>query len=132
MTIDLVPGIALAALRSHDLDEKYTQESGRIVLTGLQALVRIPLDRMRADRRSGLRTAAFISGSPGSPLAGLDKELEACRALLEPLDIVHQPGLNEELAATSVAGSQVAGHKLRLRYDGVVGFWYGKAPGLDR
>jgi indolepyruvate ferredoxin oxidoreductase len=114
------------------LDEKYTREDGEILLTGRQAIVRVILDQMRSDRANGLHTAGFISGYPGSPLAGLDLELERHEALLKQYDILYQPGLNEELGATAVAGSQGAGRALHLRYDGVVGMWYAKAPGLDR
>jgi indolepyruvate ferredoxin oxidoreductase len=128
---ELAPGLADEAPIA-SLTDKYTRDDGEILLTGLQAIVRVAMDQMRADRRSGLRTASFISGYPGSPLGGLDQELERSSALLAPLDVVHQPGLNEELAATAVAGSQVAGKFLHLRYDGVVGMWYAKAPGLDR
>ncbi|MEU8803250.1 indolepyruvate ferredoxin oxidoreductase family protein [Spirillospora sp. NPDC048819] len=115
-----------------DLQSKYETEEGRIYLTGLQALVRVIADRMRADRRDGLRTGGFVSGYPGSPLAGLDLELEARAGLLEELGVVHRPGLNEELAATAVMGSQIATRFGKLRTEGVAGFWYGKAPGLDR
>ncbi|OUC76617.1 indolepyruvate ferredoxin oxidoreductase family protein [Gordonia lacunae] len=131
-----------AAVAGFSLDDRYTRDAGDIYLTGIQALVRMVRDRARVDRRSGLRTASFISGYEGSPLAGYDLELARRRALLAPYDIVHRPGLNEELAATSVMGSQLAaqvtgGGDLApsadgLPRDGVVGYWYGKAPGLDR
>ncbi|GAB10412.1 putative oxidoreductase [Gordonia araii NBRC 100433] len=121
------------------LDDRYTRESGTVYLTGIQALVRMIRDRAVVDRRDGLRTASFISGYEGSPLAGYDLEIARRRALLAPLDIVHRPGLNEEIAATSVMGSQIAARAGHLaadpageRRDGVVGYWYGKAPGLDR
>ena len=114
------------------LEERYDAEDGAVFLSGMQALVRVPIDQMRADRRAGLHTAGFISGYQGSPLAGYDKELERARKHLEKYGIVHQPGLNEELAATSVMGSQVSSTLESRRYDGVMGAWYGKAPGLDR
>ncbi|GAB89445.1 indolepyruvate ferredoxin oxidoreductase family protein [Gordonia rhizosphera] len=124
---------------SFSLDDRYTRESGTIYLTGIQALVRMVRDRARIDRRQNLRTASFISGYEGSPLAGYDLEIARRKNYLEPLDIVHRPGLNEELAATSVMGSQIAGQLTDLApdpdgnaRDGVVGYWYGKAPGLDR
>jgi indolepyruvate ferredoxin oxidoreductase len=116
----------------YELLSKYNQEEGRVYLTGLQALVRAPLDQMRADRRNGLRTRGFISGYPGSPLAGLDLELGNRAALLQEHGIVHKPGLNEELGATAVMGSQIAMRFGSPRQQGVVGVWYGKAPGLDR
>ncbi|GAA3523290.1 indolepyruvate ferredoxin oxidoreductase family protein [Aeromicrobium panaciterrae] len=114
------------------LDDRYTVEDGSIYLSGLQALVRLPLDLRRHDDRAGRRTAAFISGYEGSPLAGYDLELQRRKALLDEHDIVFRPGLNEELAANAVQGSQLAGNQDSLRYDGVIGIWYGKAPGLDR
>jgi indolepyruvate ferredoxin oxidoreductase len=115
-----------------DLDAKYTEEDGSFFYTGIHALVRIPIDQMLADRRAGLNTATFISGYQGSPLGGFDKEIIAHRALMDELHIVHKAGLNEELGATAVMGSQVAATFPKQRYDGVLGIWYGKAPGLDR
>ncbi|MCW3063396.1 MAG: indolepyruvate ferredoxin oxidoreductase family protein [Solirubrobacterales bacterium] len=111
--------------------DKYVGD-GAAFITGLQALVRLPLEQRAADERAGLRTAVLISGYPGSPLGGLDLELERNAALLEARDIVHQPGVNEDLAATSILGSQRAHTVPGARYEGVVGIWYGKAPGLDR
>jgi indolepyruvate ferredoxin oxidoreductase len=115
-----------------DLDAKYREESGSYFFTGVQALVRAPIEQIRTDRRSGLRTAGFISGYQGSPLGGYDRELIAHRSLLESLDIVHKPGLNEDLGATAVMGSQVSSTFPGQRFDGVLGVWYGKSPGLDR
>ena len=114
------------------LDDKYDHERGRIYLTGVQALVRLPLDQHHADRRRGLHTATFISGYRGSPLGGFDLELGRQRQRLDAANVVHQPGLNEELAATAVYGSQLANGLPGARYDGVVGIWYGKTPGVDR
>ncbi|MFI6288950.1 indolepyruvate ferredoxin oxidoreductase family protein [Streptomyces sp. NPDC051018] len=114
------------------LEDRYLREDGGIYLTGVQALVRLLFDRIRHDRRTGLGTAAFVSGYEGSPLAGFDLELLRRAPLLDAHDVVFRPGLNEELAATSVMGSQLAGEVGRLRTDGVLGLWYGKAPGLDR
>ena len=114
------------------LQKRYEAEGGEVLVTGIQALVRLPMDVMRADRRARLNTAAFISGYQGSPLGGYDRELQGQRKLLDALNIVHVPGLNEELAATSVMGSQVADTYPTKKYDGVTGIWYGKAPGLDR
>src|SRR6266496_981348 len=114
------------------LDAKFTQESGRIYLSGIQALVRLPLDQHRADKRRGLRTATFISGYRGSPLGGLDQTLERERKLLEAHHVVFSSGLNEDLGATAVFGSQMVGLFPRPKYDGVLGMWYGKAPGVDR
>ena len=114
------------------LQQRYETAPKQILATGIQALVRLPIDLMRADRAKGWNTAAFISGYQGSPLGGYDRELQSQRKLLDELNIVHVPGLNEELAATSVFGSQVAQTYDRPKYEGVAGIWYGKSPGLDR
>ncbi len=114
------------------LEAKYTLERGRIYLSGIQALVRLPLDQHRADRRRGLNTATFISGYRGSPLGGLDQTLERMSTMLRAHDVVFSSGLNEDLGATAVFGSQMAGLFPRPKYDGVLGIWYGKAPGVDR
>lgn len=116
------------------LENRYTAKTGTVHLTGIQALVRMIFDRAAADRAIGLNTASFVSGYEGSPLGGYDLELGRRSSLLKTFDVVHQPGVNEELGATAVAGSQLAGHAGTLKdgIDGVVGYWYGKAPGLDR
>jgi indolepyruvate ferredoxin oxidoreductase len=114
------------------LEAKYTQERGRIFLSGIQALVRLPLDHHRADLRRGLNTATFISGYRGSPLGGFDQTLERLSVLLKANDVVFSSGLNEDLGATAVYGSQMAGLFPKPKYGGVVGMWYGKAPGVDR
>ena len=114
------------------LDDKYTAETGRIYLTGVQALVRLPLMQRRRDRAAGLNTAGFISGYRGSPLGTYDRELQAARRHLEAETVVFQPGLNEDLAATSVWGSQQTGLSAGARHDGVFAIWYAKSPGVDR
>ena len=114
------------------LQQRYEAAPKQILATGIQALVRLPIDLMRADRAKGWNTAAFISGYQGSPLGGYDRELQSQRKLLDELNIVHVPGLNEELAATSVFGSQIAQTYARPKYEGVAAVWYGKSPGLDR
>ncbi len=101
-------------------------------LTGLQALARLPLDQVRRDREAGRRTGAVISGYPGSPLAGFDQTLHASRKILEAEDVYFVPGINEELAAAAVAGTQLIDLFPHREYDGVLGMWFGKAPGLDR
>ena len=116
----------------YQLTDRYRLDAGRVFLSGSQALARLAVDQLRADRRAGLNTAAFISGYQGSPLAGLDRDLQAAIKAVPELPVVFQPGLNEELAATAVMGSQLAATLGDARYDGVVGLWYGKAPGLDR
>ncbi|HEX4224770.1 MAG TPA: indolepyruvate ferredoxin oxidoreductase family protein [Pseudonocardiaceae bacterium] len=117
---------------SFSLEDRYLRDEGTVYLTGVQALVRLLFDRVRADRAAGGDPAVFVSGYEGSPLAGYDLELGRRAAMLAAHNVVHRPGLNEELAATAVMGSQLAtGIGLR-RHDGVLGVWYGKAPGLDR
>src|SRR5215218_5426643 len=120
------------ARREVTLDDKYVLENGRVLLTGVQALVRLVLDQHRADRRRGLTTGTLISGYQGSPLGALDQELARNRELLDEHLVRHVPGLNEELGATSAWGSQLAGQLPGAKHDGVLGMWYGKAPGLDR
>ena len=115
-----------------DLNAKYREQTGSYFFTGVQALVRVPIEQMRADRFAGLNTATFISGYQGSPLGGFDKELISHQALLDELNIVQRSGLNEELGATAVMGSQMSATFPDQRFDGVLGIWYGKAPGLDR
>ncbi len=115
-----------------DLDQKYTLERGRVLLTGIQALVRLPLDQHRADRARGLRTATFISGYQGSPLGTFDMTIERNLRLLSDHDVVWVPGVNEDLAATAVWGSQEPLLGPLDRHDGVLGMWYGKGPGVDR
>ncbi len=115
------------------LADKYELDQGRVYLTGIQALVRLPMDRVRLDRAAGLSTAGFISGYRGSPLAGYDQQLVAARADLDAHGIVFTPGVNEELAATAVWGTQQATRAGKgSERDGVFGLWYGKAPGVDR
>ena len=115
-----------------DLDAKYREESGTFFYTGIHALVRVPIDQMIADRRNGLNTATFISGYQGSPLGGFDREIIAHGDLMDELNIVHRSGLNEDLGATAVMGSQMSATFPEQRFDGVLGIWYGKAPGIDR
>ncbi|MEO7398593.1 MAG: indolepyruvate ferredoxin oxidoreductase family protein, partial [Ilumatobacteraceae bacterium] len=117
---------------AYQLSDRYTRDDGRVFLSGVQALARLPLEQMRVDRRNGLRTAAFVCGYPGSPLAGFDKEADAAARLAGDYAYVHTPGLNEELAATAVMGSQLAAERADCRHDGIIGFWYGKTPGVDR
>ena len=114
------------------LDDKYTARSGRVFLTGTQALVRLPMAQMWRDRAAGLNTATFISGYRGSPLGSYDQQLVKAARYLDPLDITFQPGVNEDLAATAVWGSQQVGLSQGATKDGVLGIWYGKGPGVDR
>ncbi len=114
------------------LDQKYTQETGRVFMTGTQALVRLPMAQVRRDRAAGLNTAAFVTGYRGSPLGGYDQQLWAARQHLDKFGVKFQPGVNEDLAATAVWGSQQLNLSPGAEHDGVVGIWYGKGPGVDR
>ncbi|WP_433355390.1 indolepyruvate ferredoxin oxidoreductase family protein [Microtetraspora malaysiensis] len=114
------------------LEDRYTAADGRVLMSGIQALVRLTLEQRRLDRERGLNTGVFVSGYQGSPLGGVDLEMGRAARFLEPAGVVFRPGLNEELAATAVAGTQLLGQVPGRRYDGVTGFWYGKNPGLDR
>src|ERR687896_1963655 len=107
------------------LQDKYVLEQGTIFLSGIQALVRVLLDQHRADVRAGLDTATFVSGYQGSPLGGFDKELMRLGKLGAEHGITFTGGLNEELAATAVYGSQLVQNLPSPRHDGVVGVWYG-------
>jgi indolepyruvate ferredoxin oxidoreductase len=120
------------ARREISLEDKYLLPDGRVLLTGVQGLVRLVLEQHRADRARGLHTGTMISGYQGSPLGGLDVELQRNRRLLDDHHVRHVPGLNEELGATSAWGSQLTSQLPGSNYDGVLGMWYGKAPGLDR
>lgn len=114
------------------LEDKYTERSGRIYLTGLQALVRIPIVQHLIDKRAELNTATFVSGYRGSPLAGVDIEFKRAQKFLPDHNIHFHQGVNEDLAATSVWGSQQTALSNKQRFDGVIGMWYGKGPGVDR
>jgi indolepyruvate ferredoxin oxidoreductase len=114
------------------LDDKYAQASGRVYLTGTQALVRLPMLQHQRDQHAGINTAGFVSGYRGSPLGGLDKEFQRARRFLDASRIRFQPGLNEDLAATAVWGTQQVGLAGDATCDGVFGMWYGKGPGVDR
>lgn len=128
-----LPSSSLAALATASLEDKYTQQRGRVYMSGIQALVRLPMLQHDRDALQGLHTAGFISGYRGSPLGGYDQALWAAQTHLAEHDIVFQPGVNEELAATAVWGSQqLALRPEQQRFDGVFGLWYGKGPGLDR
>ncbi|WP_306524291.1 indolepyruvate ferredoxin oxidoreductase family protein, partial [Dokdonella sp.] len=118
--------------RDYTLEHKYTRSQGRIYLSGVQALVRLPLMQQMRDRAAGLNTAGFVSGYRGSPLGGLDLELWKAGKHLKAANIQFTPGLNEDLGATMVWGTQQANLFPGARYDGVFSMWYGKGPGVDR
>ncbi len=114
------------------LEDKYTLETGRVYLTGTQALVRLTLMQKALDRAHGRNTAGFVTGYRGSPLGGLDQEFGQAGHLLRDSDIKFQPAVNEDLAATALWGSQQVNMFEGAKYDGVFGIWYGKGPGVDR
>ncbi|HEX4986278.1 MAG TPA: indolepyruvate ferredoxin oxidoreductase family protein [Burkholderiales bacterium] len=114
------------------LDDKYTLQSGRIFITGTQALVRLPIVQHLRDRMAGFNTGCYISGYRGSPLGGYDQQLWAAKKHLAVHNIVFQPGVNEDLAATACWGTQQAHLDGDNKYDGVFAIWYGKGPGVDR
>ncbi|WP_423195446.1 MULTISPECIES: indolepyruvate ferredoxin oxidoreductase family protein [unclassified Cupriavidus] len=120
------------ALDNVSLDDKYTLERGRIYISGTQALVRLPMLQRERDVANGLNTAGFISGYRGSPLGALDQSLWKAKKHLAAHNVVFQAGLNEDLAATAVWGSQQVNMYPDAKFDGVFGMWYGKGPGVDR
>jgi indolepyruvate ferredoxin oxidoreductase len=119
-------------LDNYELLDRYRRESGRVFLTGTQALVRIPLMQRTLDRAAGLNTAGFVSGYRGSPLGAVDQELWRAQAFLEESKIEFLPAVNEDLAATAVLGSQQVETDPHRTVDGVFSIWYGKGPGVDR
>ncbi len=114
------------------LDDKYQVDSDRYFLTGSQALVRLPLLQRQLDQQAGLNTAGYISGYRGSPLGGVDIQMWQARKRIEEAHIIFRPGVNEELAATAIWGTQQLPHLQAAKYDGVFAYWYGKGPGVDR
>jgi indolepyruvate ferredoxin oxidoreductase len=114
------------------LDDKYERQSGRVFLSGTQALVRLPLMQRARDAAAGLNTAGYISGYRGSPLGGYDLQLTAAQARLNAAQILFQPGVNEDLAATAIWGTQQVPSLPGAKVDGVFAIWYGKGPGVDR
>ncbi|WP_205422680.1 indolepyruvate ferredoxin oxidoreductase family protein [Seongchinamella sediminis] len=121
-----------AASASVSLDDKFEITHGRIFINGNQALVRLPLIQQELDRQQGLNTAGYLTGYRGSPLGGLDATLWREQRRLEAHNIVFQPGMNEDLAATAVWGTQQLAGVENPKYDGVFSYWYGKGPGVDR
>ena len=123
------PAIELADV---DLDDKYTRPRGRVFLTGIQALVRLALTQRQRDLAAGHDTAGYISGYRGSPLGGLDLQIDRAKTHLDRHHVVFQPGVNEDIAATACWGTQQAELDGEGAYDGVFCIWYGKGPGVDR
>jgi indolepyruvate ferredoxin oxidoreductase len=134
--LSAVPALSAAAVPARpstvSLEDKYSLSSGRVYLTGTQALVRLPMMQRQRDLAAGLNTAGFISGYRGSPLGGYDQALWKAKKHLEDNHVFFTPGVNEELAATAIWGSQQVRLFEGARYDGVFGIWYGKGPGVDR
>jgi indolepyruvate ferredoxin oxidoreductase len=124
--------MAQAALKDVSLDDKFTLETGQAFMSGLQALARIAIVQRWRDSAAGLNTGGFISGYRGSPLGALDRELWSANRYYKTLDVKFLPGVNEDLAATAVWGTQQVGLLPGAKKDGVFGIWYGKAPGVDR
>ncbi len=120
------------SLAAVTLDDKYSLETGRVFITGIQALIRLPLTQRLRDQRAGLDTAGYISGYRGSPLAAYDLQLWRARQFLDKHQIRFQPGLNEDMAATAVWGTQQVQLGPKAKHDGVFSIWYGKGPGVDR
>jgi indolepyruvate ferredoxin oxidoreductase len=118
--------------RSYTLEDKYTKQDGRIYLSGIQALVRLPIMQALRDQAAGLNTGGFVSGYRGSPLGGLDQALWGAKKHLAAYNVEFRAGLNEDLAATMVWGSQQANLFPNPKHDGVFAMWYGKGPGVDR
>ncbi|MCR6495114.1 indolepyruvate ferredoxin oxidoreductase family protein [Thermomonas sp. S9] len=138
-TAELSSPESAKSLLTHDvldtdytLEDKYRRTRGRIYLSGVQALVRLPLMQCLRDARAGLNTAGFVSGYRGSPLGGFDLELWRAKKHLDAANVKFTPGLNEDLGATMVWGTQQANLFPGAKYDGVFGLWYGKGPGVDR
>ncbi|MDH0736297.1 indolepyruvate ferredoxin oxidoreductase family protein [Achromobacter spanius] len=131
MNAPLTPALR-AALESVQLDDKYTLESGRAWMSGIHALVRLPMMQRVRDVQAGLNTAGFVSGYRGSPLGGVDQNMWKAAKHLKAHHVEFQPGINEDLAATAVWGSQQVNLFPGAKYDGVFGMWYGKGPGVDR
>ncbi len=113
----------------YQLADNLTRSAGRIFLTGTQALVRIMLTQRRLDRERGLNTAGFVSGYRGSPLGGVDMAMWKAKKALDDNQISFLPGINEDMAATAVMGTQQAGMRADRKVDGVFAMWYGKGPG---
>ena len=120
------------ALADFRLEDRFTRSEGDVAMSGVQALLRVLLDQLRADRRDGLNNAAMVSGYRGSPLGGIDTLMLGNSEELAQNNIEFVPGLNEDLGATTVWGSQLANRNFDGKFDGVLGMWYGKAPGVDR
>ena len=130
MTLHTLPATSID--RKISLDDRYTLEKGRILVSGTQALIRLPMIQRQRDLAQGLNTAGYVSGYRGSPLASFDREMARAKKYLDAAHVKFHPGLNEDMAATAVWGTQQTGMFQGSRYDGVFAMWYGKGPGVDR
>ncbi|MEX2129818.1 MAG: indolepyruvate ferredoxin oxidoreductase family protein [Xanthobacteraceae bacterium] len=126
------PAEKAMSLKPVNLDDKYDLAKNRVFVTGYQALIRLCLMQKERDRRAGLNTGGYVSGYRGSPLGGLDQQFMRAKRFLDQYDVVFQAGLNEDLAATALWGTQQAELRGEGKFDGVFGIWYGKGPGVDR
>lgn len=136
METDLPLDAAIAGVfmsnNKYSLNDKYTLEEGQIALTGVQALVRLPMDQHRRDVEAGIRTGTYVSGYQGSPLGELDKQMRLAQSQLLKHEVIFEPGINEDVAATAIYGTQLLDIFPHEKFDGVLGMWYGKGPGIDR
>jgi indolepyruvate ferredoxin oxidoreductase len=132
MSGTVISGVGETAARPVALADRYDLDEGRVFMSGVQGLVRVLIDQHRADLHAGLHTASLVSGYQGSPLAGFDREVLRLAKRAPEHEIVMRPAVNEELGATAVWGSQLSNTLAGPRFDGVLGVWYGKAPGVDR
>ncbi|MEQ9562336.1 MAG: hypothetical protein RLN69_07440, partial [Woeseiaceae bacterium] len=132
MTASVATASRSYPLDNYELDDRYRRESGRVFLTGTQALVRLPLMQRTMDRAAGLNTAGFVSGYRGSPLGAYDQELWRASRYLKESNIEFLPAVNEDLAATAILGTQQVASEPGRTVDGVFSIWYGKGPGVDR
>jgi indolepyruvate ferredoxin oxidoreductase len=128
----MVTAVKQFPLDNYELDDRYRRESGRVFLTGTQALVRIPLMQRTMDQAAGLNTAGFVSGYRGSSLGAYALELWRASRYLEESKVTFLPAVNEKLAATAILSSQQVESDPHKEVDGVFGIWYGKVPGVDR
>ena len=122
----------MTTLQPVSLDDKYDLTKGQVFVTGYQALIRACLMQKERDRRAGLNTAGYVTGYRGSPLGGLDQQFIRAARNIAAADVKFQAGLNEDLAATALWGTQQAELRGEGKFDGVFGMWYGKGPGVDR
>ncbi|MDE1713856.1 indolepyruvate ferredoxin oxidoreductase family protein (plasmid) [Chromobacterium amazonense] len=120
------------SIRHADLEEKYTAPTGQVLMTGIQALVRLPMLQQQLDQAAGLNTAGYVTGYRGSPLGNVDQTMMKAKKHLDAHKVVFHPGLNEDLAATAIWGTQQVNMFEGAKYDGVYSMWYGKGPGVDR